>query len=186
MLKDIKGYEGHYQISDQGEVYSLKTKKFLKPWIDSKGRYLIIGLSKNNQVTKFLVHRLVGEAFIPNPNNLPEIDHIDRNTQNNRVENLQWITHLENMNKLYQESTPLRHYRSCALYYEDKLIGVFVSISAAATYAAARGASKSGIQKYHKSAGWKVETCIDYDIDVSTVLDEQGREVVPEFGVKLS
>lgn len=91
--KDILGYEGLYQVSNLGRVKSLnyhKTRKehILKP-TNCHG-YLRVNLSKNKNRKSYLVHRLVGEAFISNFDNLPEINHKDENKHNNCVENLEW------------------------------------------------------------------------------------------------
>lgn len=93
MWKDIKGYEGKYQISDSGNVKSLITHKYLK-LVDNKG-YKRVFLS-NPYRRWYLVHRLVAEAFIPNPENKPTVNHIDGNKQNNCVDNLEWATYSEN------------------------------------------------------------------------------------------
>lgn len=100
--KDIKGYEGLYQISNLGNVKSLNYRntdeeKILKQIKHSKG-YLQVGLCKNGKTKKYTTHRLVAEHFIPNPNNLPQIDHINTNKTDNRVENLRWCTIKENNN----------------------------------------------------------------------------------------
>ena len=89
--KDILGYEGHYQVSDKGRVKSLKQgkEKILKPERTHNG-YLRVGLLKNRNRKMFMVHRLVGQAFLPNPNSLPQINHKDEDKTNNRVENLEW------------------------------------------------------------------------------------------------
>lgn len=94
--KDIKDYEGLYQVSNLGRVKSLKRKyvltdKILIPRIDTDG-YALINLSNRNKKTTFKIHRLVAQAFIPNPKNLPEINHKDENKLNNKVENLEWCT----------------------------------------------------------------------------------------------
>lgn len=99
--KDIKGYEGLYQVSNLGNVKSLcnnktRKEKILKP--KQRKGYLYVGLCKNGKVKQYLVHRLVAEHFIPNPNNLPQIDHINTNKTDNRVENLRWVTQKENSN----------------------------------------------------------------------------------------
>lgn len=87
----IKGYSGHYSISSCGVVQSHVTGKILKPAVNHKG-YLIVQLCCSGHKRNHRVHRLVAEAFIPNPDNLPEVDHIDKNRQNNSVENLRWAS----------------------------------------------------------------------------------------------
>lgn len=94
--KDIKGYEGLYKISNYGRIYSYYSKKLLKTTL-CNGGYLRGHLYKNTKVKAFLVHRLVAKAFIPNPENKPEVNHIDGNKKNNNVENLEWVTSKENM-----------------------------------------------------------------------------------------
>lgn len=92
--KDIPGYEGKYQVSNLGNVRSLKYNKTskvqnLKPALLNSG-YLFIGLSKDNHCKQFLVHRLVAEAFVPNPDLLEQVNHKDKNRQNNTANNLEW------------------------------------------------------------------------------------------------
>lgn len=107
--KPIKGYEGLYEISNLGNVrsldrhlmfgnrYCLFKGKPKKVYHKSDG-YLKVRLSKNNKGKNYSVHRLVANAFIPNPNNLPCIDHINTIRDDNRVENLRWCTRKENSN----------------------------------------------------------------------------------------
>lgn len=99
--KDIVGYEGRYQVSNLGMVRSLDAyvkhssggNRFRKGRVlkqtNDKGNYKIVGLHKNG-VKKCKVHRLVAQAFIPNPNNYPMINHKDENPSNNRVDNLEY------------------------------------------------------------------------------------------------
>lgn len=89
----IKSYNKKYQISNLGRVKN--RKKILKICNNGKG-YLYISLSKNNKRKNFLIHRLVANAFIINKENKPCINHIDGNKQNNKVDNLEWITYSEN------------------------------------------------------------------------------------------
>ena len=97
--KDVKDYEGHYQVSNQGRVKSIKFRKeiIMKPERNKFG-YLAIGLRKNGEHKLFTVHRLVAQTFIPNPDNLPEVNHIDENKENNSVQNLEWCDRKYNHN----------------------------------------------------------------------------------------
>lgn len=89
--EDKKDYKGHYQVSNFGRIKSIKFGKeiILKPGTNKNG-YSYVILYKNGKVKKFTVHRLVAEAFIPNPYNLPEVNHKDENKQNNVASNLEW------------------------------------------------------------------------------------------------
>lgn len=95
----IKGYEGLYEISDKGRVKSLysryKGKSFLKQCAGSRG-YLLVTLCRDGRQKTVNVHRLVAEAFLPNPNNLQCVNHKDENRQNNEVSNLEWCTYYHN------------------------------------------------------------------------------------------
>ena len=96
-MKDIKGYEGLYAITSCGKVWSYRNKKFLKPSNDSKG-YLYVGLCKNGTRKQYRIHRLVAEAYIPNPDNLPEVNHKDENKEHNYIGNLEWCDRKYNCN----------------------------------------------------------------------------------------
>ena len=90
--KDIKGYEGHYEVSNLGNVKSVKRyKKVLKPRQHKNG-YVFVSLCANGKAKDFSVHRLVGNAFLDNPENLPEINHKDEDKTNNNASNLEWCT----------------------------------------------------------------------------------------------
>ena len=142
-LKPINGYCGYY-IDENGNIYSSKsgTIKQLIPY-ETKHGYMMIGLINDFGIRKkVLIHRIVAETFIKNPNHLPEVDHIDNNPQNNRVENLQWITRKGNLKRSYKTMSPIRNYNKCDLYKGDKYIKSFKSITAACKYAQEQYGSK--------------------------------------------
>lgn len=103
--KPVVGYEGLYEVSNLGRVKSLNYnhtgKEGLLSLVPDKNGYSKVGLCKNGKRKPYYVHRLVAEAFIPNPNNLPEVNHkIDNfeHRSDNRVENLEWCTAEYNSN----------------------------------------------------------------------------------------
>lgn len=104
--KDVRGYEGIYQVSNCGEVLRLRSldsrghlrnSKILKQ-TKTKDGYMQLGLHKNGKEQKVLVHQLVAMAFLDNPNNYVEVNHKDENKQNNSVSNLEWCNHKYNAN----------------------------------------------------------------------------------------
>ena len=120
--KDITGYEGYYQISNIGRVKSLARPVYnkdgcvqrYKPETIKKNKvtpdgYYHITLSVNCINKTFRIHRLVAQEFIPNPDNLPEVNHKDFDRKNNCVDNLEWCTHEDNVNSSVKEG----HYSEC-------------------------------------------------------------------------
>lgn len=97
-MKDIKGYEGLYAVTSCGKVWSYRRQRFLRACDNGHG-YLIVDLYKNNTKKMAKVHKLVAEAYLPNPHDLPIVDHKDNNKANNNVNNLQWVTASINASK---------------------------------------------------------------------------------------
>lgn len=96
--KDIVGLEGRYKVSNLGNVYSVKNNLIMKPYKSKRGYYTVNIPKENRKIKVCTIHRFVANAFIPNPENKREVNHIDGNKLNNRVENLEWVTPKENNN----------------------------------------------------------------------------------------
>lgn len=151
--RDIKNYEGCYQVSNLGNVRSLTRKidtwygkrtakgKILKPLITNTG-YLRVDLKQHQKDKYYSIHRLVAEAFIPNPNNYPIINHIDSNPFNNNVSNLEWCTQSYNVKQSYingnakptagcfkKGNTPHNLAKVNQYDLEGKFIATFISIN---------------------------------------------------------
>lgn len=139
--KAIEGYENLYEISNKGRLRSMDRSipqqgrlqlykgKLLSTYINNSG-YVAIKLSKNNKKRSFLVHRLVAVAFLPNPKQLPYINHKDEDKSNNNIENLEWCTAIYNIN--YGTSKKRRSVKMgkrIAMYSTNgKLVNIFYSI----------------------------------------------------------
>ena len=95
--KTINGYE-NYQISNKGNVKNIITNQILKQCNNGRGYKHVMLYNSDHKGKTLVVHRLVANAFIPNPQNLPEVNHIDENKTNNSVDNLEWITCKDNIN----------------------------------------------------------------------------------------
>jgi hypothetical protein len=100
-MTDIIGYEGKYSIDIHGNIFSYKSKKFLTPCIGTSGYPSV--LLYNKKRSGFLIHRLVAFHFLPNPSNLPFVNHIDGNKTNFSLDNLEWSSHSQNMSHAYKE-----------------------------------------------------------------------------------
>lgn len=115
LFKEVVGYEGKYAVSNLGNVMSLnylntKKSKLLTP-IKHHGGYLIVHLGENKIK---MIHTLVAEAFIPNPEGKRFVNHIDGNKHNNSVSNLEWVTSKENMNHAIRTGLRNPHFNNAA------------------------------------------------------------------------
>lgn len=98
IYKSVVGYEGFYEVSNLGNIRSLPRGKKgkVKQMKPTKQHYYNIDLCKHGEIKRWLMHRLIAIAFIPNPENKPMVNHIDGNKHNNRLDNLEWVTGSEN------------------------------------------------------------------------------------------
>lgn len=128
--KKIKNFE-NYKISNTGEVYSIKTKKILKQCVNKYG-YIEYCLKSEKKQKRQKAHRLVAQAFIPNPNNYSQVNHKDENKLNNCVENLEWCTPVYNSNygtrgKRIAQKLSITLKKKVAQIEENKIIKIWDS-----------------------------------------------------------
>ena len=129
-MKDILGYEGLYAATSCGRIWSYNNKKFLKPIPNGNG-YLRVHLYKDGKRKEFLIHRLVADAYLSNPDNLPQVNHIDGNKEHNYLKNLEFCTASENNQHAYD--TGLRSKGRKTKRVHDQLTGIiYTSCSEAA------------------------------------------------------
>ena len=167
--KPIPGYEGYYEVSNLGSIRSVShvvsgpvngglrtysTKSSILKQHVSKVGYIMVSLSKNSKVKHFNLHRLIAKAFIPNPDNLPCVNHKDEDKTNNNVENLEWCSHKYNANwgtnpkrvSVRQNKTPSRHRKVSQYTMDGKFIKTF--------YAASHAARELGVD-----SSWIIACC---------------------------
>ena len=170
--KDISGYEGIYQVSDMGNVRSLDRwivykggrkglykGKILTPGLcgPKRGKYLHVVLNKEGKRKSMYIHVLVGKAFKPNPENKPELNHINGNKTDNRAVNLEWTTRKENM-EAYQTPHGKHPCRGLSIYEKKKCFQVRLGTNRKAFYFAKKrtyeDAERLAIKQRHE---WEVE-----------------------------
>ena len=183
--EDVKRYEGLYQISSFGRVKSFKRKnsRILKPFFNKDG-YLNVELrdSTSNKRKIISIHRLVALAFIPNPLNKPQVNHIDEIKTNNNILNLEWVTQKENMN----HGTRIERVTK---KLSIPVTGVNVETGEVVEFPSVKEAGRNGFTstnilgvlngnaKYHKGYEWyKKEDCVSRYIDLVHVIDGLEKE----------
>ena len=144
--KDIKGYEGYYQVSSLGNIKSKERivshnnetgakrhvkERIMKPAVNRKGGYVTIVLSKNRKQLSHRVNRLVAKAFLDNPKNFPEVHHMDHNKLNNKLDNLKWVSHSDNLKECFDKGFH-SGVRPVGCYSNGILVKKYSSVSEAA------------------------------------------------------
>lgn len=160
--KDIPGFEGLYQVSNLGRVKSFRQSSklhkvpeyILNPSLSSNGYYQVT-LYKDTKRSKVLVHRLVAEAFVPNKNDFPMVNHIDENRLNNTASNLEWctVTYNNNYGTVRERasdtlSTPVMQFtltgKPIAVYRSTRIASEMLSVSQRGIQRSCRGEGSSG------------------------------------------
>lgn len=150
--KDCKGYEGRYQISSLGRIWSISAKKCLSTRISNKGYETVRLYTPDGKCHTESVHRLLALAFIPNPNNLPQVNHKNELKTDNRLENLEWCDAKYNMNYGSRtERASVSKGKPIAQYdLSDNLITTFSSIKEASEQT---GVGRQNIEKVLHNRG---------------------------------
>lgn len=129
--RPVKGYEGFYEVSNWARVKSLNYRgtgkeQLLKPY-KNKGGYCNVDLSYKGIRARKSIHRLVAESFIPNPEDKSQVDHINKQRDDNRVENLQWLTVVENQRKSWKQGRVQSENNRQATKNSNQIISIWIN-----------------------------------------------------------
>lgn len=154
--KDIKGYEGLYQVSTMGRVRSFHEYGGIKQRIlrlkKCKSGYVSVALAKHGTYSYVFIHRLVAQTFIPNPENCPVVNHKDENKTNNRVDNLEWCSSKYNNNYGTRNQRAIESKNKSVLCVETGR--VFDSLKSAREFTHATGIHKVAKGRQRTSGGY--------------------------------
>ena len=146
----IPGFE-NYGISEQGEVYDFEKERFSK--ITLRSKYYIVHLRKDEKSYQKLLHRLLAETYIPNPDNLHFVDHKDRNTKNNSLSNLRWVTRQQNnMNKTKSKSNSSSLYKGVCWRKQNKKWQSYIKFNGKTIYLGYFNNEIEAAQMYNEKA----------------------------------
>jgi len=159
--KDVEGYNGKYIVSNLGNVksfYFLNPKNLKQNTTGRNRDYLIVSLCKNNISKNYLIHRLVADAFIPNPKNKPQVNHKDGNKSNNNAENLEWNTCSENQLhavSIGTKGTLIGEQCSMAILTEKDVLDIRKSTLTQKQLGVVYGVARTTIQAVKNRKNWK-------------------------------
>ena len=150
--KDCKGYEGKYQVSNMGRVWSVRSQKCMTAHSDKDGYLNLILVAKNGKRKNEKVHRLVALAFLDNPQSFPQVNHKDENRANNSVDNLEWCSNLYNVT--YSKGKTVRCIELNKVFPSSEAAGRELGVSGSNIRKCLSGSRKTAAG-YH----WEYEPC---------------------------
>ena len=187
----VQGYENYYMVDKNGNVFGIKRGKIMTP-VESNNGYLQVHLTKDGKAKSCKIHRLVAQAFIPNPYNLPQVNHKDENKKNNNVENLEWCTQSYNMSykdgqkrraksRNYEDISKKRsdvQSKEVTQYdYDGRIIAIWKNAYMAENHGYNRTMINQcclGNKKSHKGFLWKYSNNIEKQIPKRPVYEADG------------
>ena len=147
----IPGFEDEYGISKDGDIYSYRLKRFLKIFLDRHGYYRVNLRKDEKQCQKFL-HRLLADTYISNLDNHPFIDHIDRDTKNNSLSNLRWVTNQENMMNKTKQNNTSSLYKGVYWHKQNKKWQSNIKFNGKSIYLGLFNSEEAAARKYDQKA----------------------------------